>query len=673
MRIRKKLPLFISILVAVPLIVTSIVVYFFTSKTLEDAALNKVSINCNLGTEDISSLILSEKKEAELLSQQKDVVDISKIRQTNMGDDFFSKYINHKSFEFLKNRAVSLKDHEHLFLIDVNGEIFTDSSPSSLKIDLKSRKYFQDALQGKSSISDTIVSKANGRTIIVFVSPIKDDDGKVIAVMADSVYTDYFTNKLTTIKVGKTGYAYLVDKSGVTLSHPSKEKINKQTENTKIKEVVSSINKGETIQLITGSYNINGIKELMSYNMVPEVNWTLVVTQNNKESNESADLLIKIILITALLALIVSIILGTIFSKKITIPINKLMNLMDKASNGNITVISDIKSKDELGNLSASFNKMIVNIKSLLINMDESILVVLNSVELLTKASKESAESINHVSSAIETIAEGSTHQSKETEHTYDLSEKLGELIDNAVITNLKMQEYSSSMEQSNNTGKNIVQNLKEKTDSESKLSKNLTTAIGDLNNKSSSIKNITDVITDIAEQTNLLALNAAIEAARAGEQGKGFEVVAEEVRKLAEQSKNAAQEIFSIITEIQNQIDYSVNTAKNVGNAVHDQITAVLNTEKAFDAISEKIYNITNKINESNKLFSELKGNKDVMIDSVQNIASICEETAASSEEVSASTQQQTASIESIAGQVENLKAQVVKLEEAAKLFKVK
>lgn len=673
MTIRKKLPILIAILVAAPLVVTSIIVYFFTSSKLEAAVLNNVSTNCSLGVEDINSLILSEKKEVELLSQQKDIVDIAEIRQANMDDTFFSKYIDHKAFNVLKSRASFLKNHEHLFLLDLKGEIFSDSNTSSLRLDLKDRRYFQDALKGKTSISDTIVSKANGKTIIVFVSPIKDDNGNVIAVMADSVYTDYFTDKLSYIRIGKTGYAYLADKSGITLSHPSKEKVNKPVDNDKIKEIISKINKGENIHSNTESFNNNGIKEIMSYNIVPEVNWTLVVVQNGKESNESAEILLRIILITSALALAISITLGSIFSKKITNPINKLMNLMDKAAKGDIIVVSGIQSRDELGSLSASFNRMITNIKSLLLNIEEAVTVVLNGVELLTKASKESSESISYVSTAIENIAEGSSHQSKETEHAYMLSEKLGDLIDDAVITSLKMQEYSISIEGSNNNGKAIVKNLKEKTNLECKLTETLTTAIQNLSNKSLSIKNITDVITNIAEQTNLLALNAAIEAARAGENGKGFAVVAEEVRKLAEQSRHAAQEIFDIITEIQNQMEHAVNTSKDVGDAVTKQITAVLDTERAFVSISEKVCNITHNISDANKLYSEIKNNKDIMVESLQTITSVCEETAASSQEVSASTQQQIAVIESISEQAKNLKNQVAKLEEVAQLFKMK
>ncbi|WP_032077504.1 methyl-accepting chemotaxis protein [Clostridium drakei] len=673
MTIQKKLPLFLAILVTISLIVTSLFVYFFTSKMLKNEALNKVSINCNLGTDDINSLIISEKKEVELLSQQKDIVDISKIRKSNSDDSFFSTYINHKSFTILKNRASTLKDHEHLFVLDLNGEIFADSNTSSLKLDLKSRKYFQDALKGKASISDTIISKANGKSIIVFVYPVKDDFGNVIAVMANSVYTDYFTNKLKNIKIGNTGYAYLVDKSGLMLSHPLKEKINKKIENSKILQVVSRINKGETIKLDTGCYNINGITEIMSYNVVPEVDWVFAVTQSATEANSAANLLLKIILAATAVSAIISIFLGYVASKKITLPINELMGLMDKAANGDITVISHFHSKDELGNLSANFNKMISNIKSLIIDIDEAILIVMNGAELLTKASKENVESISQVSFEIENIAKGANYQAKETDCTYNLFEKFGELIDTASIMNLKINEYSSSIKESNSNGKAIVKDLQEKNNAQSKLSNNLTYAIENLDKKSLNIKDITHTISDIAEQTNLLSLNAAIEAAKSGKQGNGFAVVADEIKKLANQSKSAAEEISLIIGEIQNKMHYSVNTAKSVELAIDKQTIAVSNTEKAFDTISEKICNIASKIDESSKLFSELKNNKNVMLNSVQNISSICEKTAASSEEVSASTEQQTASMESISVESENLKNQIIKLKEASKLFKIR
>lgn len=672
MQIRKKLPVFIALLVAIPLMITSSVVEIYTSKTLESDALSKISSNGNLGAENISSLIMAEKKEVELLSQQKDVVEISKVRQDNVNDDFFQKYINHKAFEVLRTRASILKDHEHLFVIDANGEIFADSNNASLKIDLKSRKYFQDAIQGKTSISDTLVSKANGRTIIVFVAPIKDESGKVIAVMADSVYTDYFTNKLTNLKLGKTGYPYVVDKTGIMISHPVKEKINKPVENDKIKEVVSRVKSGEKVEPATGSYIYNGTNKFMSYSVIPEVNWTFVITQNVSEVNEAASLLFKIIIITSISALILAIAVGVLMSKGIANPVNQLMNLMDKASNGDITVSSDINSKDELGNLGNSFNKMMSNIKVLVLNIDEAIAVVLGSIEILTQASDESVKSIANVSVAIENIAEGAAHQSKETDGTYKTSENLGVLIDKAALANSEIQNYSTSIEQSNSMGKNTIKNLMDKTNRGTELSKGLGTAINNLYEKSSNIKNITNAITGIAEQTNLLALNAAIEAARAGEQGRGFAVVADEVRKLAEQSGSAAHEIDAIIIDIEKEVYYAVSTARDVSSAISEQVIAVENTQNAFDIISEKINNITNKISEMDTVFMEVKNGKEKLVDSVQNIASICEETAASSEEVSASTQQQTEVVESIAEQALSLKDQIVKLEQSAKVFKI-
>jgi methyl-accepting chemotaxis protein len=410
----------------------------------------------------------------------------------------------------------------------------------------------------------------------------------------------------------------------------------------------------------------------MSYSVIPEINWTFVTTQDVSEVKESASVLFRIILITTILSLILAIIVGILISKRITSPISKLMNLMDKASNGDVTVISNIDSKDELGNLSISFNKMMNNIKGLILNIDQAIDVVLNSVDRLTDASDESTESITNVSDAIENIALGAGQQSEQAEATYKVSEDLGSLIDKAALSNKEMQEYSISIDKSKDIGKNTVKNLMEKTYKGTELSKDLAAAIDSLSEKSSNIKNIIEAITTISEQTNLLALNAAIEAARAGEQGRGFAVVANEVRKLAEQSGDAAKEIRNIILDIQNEVNYAVKTARDVSISISEQVTAVESTQNVFDIISEKINSITNKINEVDTVFTSVEKGKNELVASIQSIAAVCEETAASSEEVSASTQQQISAIGAIADQALNLKDQIEKLERSAKVFKL-
>jgi methyl-accepting chemotaxis protein len=182
------------------------------------------------------------------------------------------------------------------------------------------------------------------------------------------------------------------------------------------------------------------------------------------------------------------------------------------------------------------------------------------------------------------------------------------------------------------------------------------TTAIGGLGEKSREIGGIVDTITAIAEQTNLLALNAAIEAARAGEQGRGFAVVAEEVRKLAEESQDAARTIAGLIGEIQRETAGAVEVVERGAQRTTDGAATVAEAQEAFARISEQVEAVSGRVAEIAGAVQELSATSEQMSGEIAAVASVAEQTSASSEQVSASTQQTSASAQEIAATAQAL-----------------
>jgi methyl-accepting chemotaxis protein len=490
--------------------------------------------------------------------------------------------------------------------------------------------------------------------------------------MVNSVYVDYFSKYLNSIKIDDTGYMYLVDSQGLVLAHPVKDNIAKPSASDVIKSAVAKLKNGEKISPTIGQYTYKGVAKIQSYDVIPDTNWIISSTSDVAALNAQVNSMLKVILIITLLAVILSVLVGEIISKKITKPINKLVHVMGNASKGDLTVKCDITSKDELGDLSKSFNTMAENIKSLIGNINSSMNTVASTTDTLAETADNTSQSIEDVAKTVQQIAEGSSHQSETVENVVEKATRLGDEIE-------KLNSYSKDMKTSSDeivsidlNSKEVLQKLVDKTIENDTAVGNVYDIIDELRVSSSNIGAITEAISGISEQTNLLALNAAIEAARAGESGRGFAVVAEEVRKLAEQSSDSAKKIEEIVTDIQVKTNDAVKIVADVKNYVTEQAAAVDETGNIFEKISKNITNIASKIENVNKALSSMNSSKEDVINDIQNVSAVTEETAASSEEVSASTEEQSAAMHELAGSVNKLEQMIEDLSNAIKIFKI-
>lgn len=674
MKIRKKLPLMIALLVSISLLSTSVLAYYVSSKIVSTQN-NQLLLNQVIQEKQtIYSSIVGEKKEAELLAANKSIIEISKLRLQQLDDQFFSESntVMKESNKILKDRFDKLELHEHLFVADKNGIIFTDSNDKTLKINIKDRDYFKKALSGEFGISNIIISKVDGKAIVVFASPVKDENGQVIAVMANSIYVDYFSKYLNSTKINSSGYMYLVDSKGIVLAHPVKDTIAKPTGSEVIKNAVVRLQNGEKLSPSIGAYVYKGVSKIQSYDVIPDTNWIISSTSDVASLNASVNSMLKSILIITLLAVIAAIVIGSIISRKITTPINKLVHIMGIASKGDLTEKSDITSKDEFGDLSNSFNAMTENIKALIGNINSSMNTVASTVEDLVQTADINSLSIEDVSKTVQQIAEGSSHQSENLEKIVEKANKLGNEIDKVNSYSQDMKISSDHIVSININSKQILEKLVDKTTQNDTAIGQVYEIIDELRVRSSNIGTITEAISEISEQTNLLALNAAIEAARAGESGKGFAVVADEVRKLAEQSSDFANKIEKIVTDIQDKTNDAVEIVASVKNYVTEQAKAVDETGDIFQNISKNITNIASKIENVNKALLTMNSSKEDVINDIQNVSAVTEEAAASSEEVSASTEEQSAAMQELSGSVSKLEEMIQDLSNAVKVFKI-
>jgi len=372
----------------------------------------------------------------------------------------------------------------------------------------------------------------------------------------------------------------------------------------------------------------------------------------------------------ALIVFLLAIFLAFTISNSISSPLSKLVALMRKAKGGDFTEVVLDKNKDEIGEVISHYGEMITNIKSLIQKVKSSVDEVLIKSEKISGSSEQTYHSSEQIATTLQEVAKGSSEQAQEVVQSVDYMSELSDGI-NKVTNNLTgMSTLISSAEGTSTQALASVKTLNDKADQAKLASEKIVEEINSLNKDMKEIRKIVQVIVGIAEQTNLLSLNAAIEAARAGEAGRGFAVVAEEVRKLADQSKDASIMINNIINTINNKTEQTASHASHSSDIIQEQVTAVKQTDNAFNMISSSMKEIMAYMTNMEASVSTMLTLREKTLSSMENISAVSEESAATSEEISASTQEQMASAEVLTNLSREMNDMAKELDSAVSLF---
>lgn len=309
-----------------------------------------------------------------------------------------------------------------------------------------------------------------------------------------------------------------------------------------------------------------------------------------------------------------------------------------------------------VGELVPTVNIILDDIRTLVQQLFSLISSIRNSSSQVEDASENAVSAIEQISLTVDEIAKGASEQAIQSQRGVTVVDKLSHQINRVLDSYQNVLSQTDVISNLNRVGIETMELLKNKSEENTEITKQIFGVIGTLNEKSKDIGLFVESIENIAEQTNLLALNAAIEAARAGEAGKGFAVVAEEVRKLADQSRQSTEEINNLVASIQEETSFAVQSAESVKKSTLEQNEAVSKANNAFDNIAMGIEKIVEMINDVNQAIVQMDSDKNDVIDAIENISSISQQTAASSEEVAATTEQQIQVMENMKVAAEDL-----------------
>ena len=534
--------------------------------------------------------------------------------------------------------------------------------------DPTTRPWFKGALEkgGKVNYTDPYIDKSTGKTVVT-LSKAVESNGKIVGVLGVDLDLETVSKSLLDIKIGEKGYVFITTAEGIMIAHPDKSLLGKDTVTT-----LSYWEQAKVQKEGISDYEYKGEKKYCSYATNGLMGWKLMSAIPQSELLDDTDILRRINMIVTVGLLIVGTIIALLVSSSITKKIMALKNIFKKAAEGDLSVEVHFKSKDEFGELAKHFNIMISNISGLLQNVKKSSEIIAKTSDTINKMAAETGRAINDVAGTIDQVANGSSEQTQDIAQGVEAVEELAANIGNISLRTSEMNEVSNQTNELSEAGLGVVNELTAKTEESNAYAGKVMIAIEDMNKSTDEIGLITTTINSIADQTNLLALNAAIEAARAGEAGRGFSVVAEEIRKLAEQSSIATKQIQDLIVKVREKSIMAYTTMGSAKVIVDAQTEAVDETKNIFSKISDSIKELREQSEQITKSIEETDSQKDQILDKMQNISAVSEESSASTEEVSAATEEVAATMSEFSNTAKELGELVEVLEEEINKFKL-
>ena len=590
--IRKKLFLTSTALVLIPILSIIMLINYSVTQKSEQDFLARADGELHQVDNVISILLDNATLNLEMMSrpaQQK--VDASITSYVDKTAVTELKTLNRSPLEQGLFNHFSLISSTHPDYVELymgtrfGGFITSDTGTVKAGYDPRKRPWYADAVynKGKATIAKAYRS-TSGENVTAVVKAYTDSSGNVEFASGIDISLKHLSEIMDAIKIGDTGYIFLVERDGTVLTHPKlKDLIAKNVDSLNIPELTEAIkNNKETFR-----YTLNGVEKEGKVLLSGRGGWKIVAVIERSEILASAHQLMLQVGLVGLAFTVLAIVLAYAMSNRITSGIRRINVIMQEIARGggDLTRRIQLDGDDEISETAAHFNTFLENLRRLFLDIRTEAANLTDGVHSVNQV-------LNTLTEDFRTLADQSSSNAATIEQ---ITVSISHIADNANEADNLVKDTDQLSGESADTVAEVAQ----KAGQSARDVESLSTLLEELSKSSQQISGITSVIKDISDQTNLLALNAAIEAARAGEQGRGFAVVADEVRKLAERTGSATQQIARMTESMQAQTNAAVNDMKQTLSSTHAGSTCSEQAALKIASIQRNMETVKRKMEE--------------------------------------------------------------------------
>lgn len=641
--IRGKILLLVLPIVAVGLLVFSAMIYHNMNQAMQKEILTRSIEKTENVNSNITEWLQSISMETQLSAN-------NPLVKQNIGNNEMLTSMNEERWKIAGNTYARTYMSIGFIRLADNGQVFLCNKDGNKLVNAADEKWYKEIVESKQDNIFTAPEKdKDGRLLMTIASLIKDNAGNKVGYAITNINLNAVCSEVQGLRLGDNGYSILVDNDGTYLYNPDSSKIlngNIKEESDRSYQLIS--NKILASNAAFTRFELDNGDEMLCISCpVIGTRWFMATIAYESELMEPVSNALTIMM-TVSLVLLAIIFAGIVVAvNHITKPLGTMMTVMRRLSEGDFSKQeNDIKSNDELGRLAIALDNMRDEVAQVLNKVKYSAENLNSAVEHMSVTTNQSAQVSSQIAMSITDVAESSMKEldavnstNEEIDRFKSNVDNMSDVVQNAVAKGRKTSDVAADGGVKLKKAIEQIQRIEAATARSTKV-------VDSLGDQSMEIGKIVKTISEIAEQTNLLALNAAIEAARAGEAGRGFAVVADEVRKLAISSQEAAMDISNIITEIQSNTKLAVQEIESGNKEVVAGTKSIESTEEVFGSIISMVQDVSAQLENIAKAVGEMANSGNVIAENISTVRESSKKNAEEAENVSAASEEQSAAV---------------------------
>lgn len=670
---------FLIPIIMISLIVISTIGYIFSKQIITNQLDYAMNSKLHETAQEITKILEKENGMAQSLAKTIEVN--SDLLSESDYNELLKKYIPMYSETFgmgiwFEPYAFQNKEQFAPFAYRDGENVILDDSYTAGDLDIWSTEWYKVGSKPDGGWTKAYADPATNVSMVTTAYPIERQNGDLMGVVTVDVDISSIQKLITETQIEYDGKALLVQSDGILLGGVDE---NRLTNENILDDKNSSLVKASEIMLANEDgktdFTIEDEKYLYYFTTIPDTNWKIGINVSETNLYASLKRLLTIFVVSSCLTLLIVTTVIVVFSNRMGKKIKKYSGIAEVVADGALTNEfneKDLARKDELGDIGRSLYKMQNNLIDVIKNFQENALKIDDHAQNLSAFSQQMNSTSEDVATAITSVAKGATEQYDKLKQINIKISQFGKSLD---YMNQSINEVDSSANsilvmanESSSEMTRMIQSFETLNNTFMEMIERVKSVEVNIRN----VNEMTKIINSISDQTNLLALNAAIEAARAGESGKGFAVVANEVRKLAEKSKESSEKIGLIINGVSKDTGKMVASTEDVNKEFLLQRQQLKETIYSFEQIIKAVESISPKIKETKETSIMIQEEKDLIREELDQTGTIAEEVAASAEEITASAEDMAASTEEVTASAVSMGEMTNEMRNKLTFFKV-